>query len=579
MAEPEKTSLTPAAAAGRALRLARQLEHAPESSAKAAFAHCAARAQFAADDPPLRAALTAAITESWTHPQDLFAPAVSLIRLDERIAGCVRRANDSWPARPLRATLFGAEGLAALAADRLLQALLDAAPVRSTQLERFLACARHALLEIAAGAQAPDPADVAALDFYASLARQCFINEFVFDCPDDEQLAATSCRERLLAALEAGEAVPAFLVLAVAAYFPLHLLPDAERLLAPGHAAPVEAVLREQIREPRAEQALAASIERLTPIGDPVSRTVRDQYEQHPYPRWVKMPLHGEPLPFNAGLQRLLPFARYTPLPDDRAPEILVAGCGTGRDAIFVARQFRGARVLAIDLSLRSVSYAKRKTQELGVAGIEYAQADLLELASLARTFDIIGAVGVLHHLADPFEGWRALLARLRPGGFMCLGLYSQIARRPVARAREFIAARGYADTPEGIRRFREDVVGGETSAEVRLLTRSAGFYTLSECRDLAFNVQERQLTLDAIGSFLGGLGLRFVGFELDPGVLNQYRARFSDDPACTNLRNWARFEADNPDTFTSMYRFWIQKRPGQAFSAPGIPSTPRSAD
>ena len=31
-------------------------------------------------------------------------------------------------------------------------------------------------------------------------------------------------------------------------------------------------------------------------------------------------------------------------------------------------------------------------------------------------------------------------------------------------------------------------------------------------------------------------------------------------DPAATNLRNWALFEADNPDTFTAMYQFWIQK-------------------
>jgi len=42
--------------------------------------------------------------------------------------------------------------------------------------------------------------------------------------------------------------------------------------------------------------------------------------------------------------------------------------------------------------------------------------------------------------------------------------------------------------------------------------------------------------------------------------VLQQYRACFPDDPCATNLKNWARFEADNPDTFVGMYRFWIQK-------------------
>ncbi len=41
----------------------------------------------------------------------------------------------------------------------------------------------------------------------------------------------------------------------------------------------------------------------------------------------------------------------------------------------------------------------------------------------------------------------------------MALGLYSEIARRNVVKARELIAARGYAGTPDDIRRFREDLI------------------------------------------------------------------------------------------------------------------------
>jgi len=36
-----------------------------------------------------------------------------------------------------------------------------------------------------------------------------------------------------------------------------------------------------------------------------------------------------------------------------------------------------------------------------------------------------------------------------------------------------------------------------------------------------------------------------------------------SDDPGAANLRNWARFEADNPDTFAGMYLFRIQRPAG----------------
>ena len=71
-------------------------------------------------------------------------------------------------------------------------------------------------------------------------------------------------------------------------------------------------------------------------------------------------------------------------------------------------------------------------------------------------------------------------------------------------------------------------------------------------------------MTLGQIESFLVEFGLIFIGFELDPRVLLQYRTRFADDPSGTNLRNWAHFETDNPYTFTGMYQFWIQRPLGR---------------
>jgi ubiquinone/menaquinone biosynthesis C-methylase UbiE len=40
------------------------------------------------------------------------------------------------------------------------------------------------------------------------------------------------------------------------------------------------------------------------------------------------------------------------------------------------------ARLLGVDVSLTSLAYARRKTRELGLRNIEYAQADILELGS-----------------------------------------------------------------------------------------------------------------------------------------------------------------------------------------------------
>jgi tetratricopeptide (TPR) repeat protein/2-polyprenyl-3-methyl-5-hydroxy-6-metoxy-1,4-benzoquinol methylase len=536
------------------------LDRAPTQRTKVAFVSCVARTGFLINDSQIRAALTAAIIEPWGLPHELCRPALSLIMLDPRIARCVRLANGSWPTRLPKTALFGTDGLPALAADSLLHALLEAAPVGSIEFERFLTGARHALLETASSKQVSDVADIAALNFYAALSRQCFVNEYIFDCDDREKLAAADCRDQVLGLLNAGAPVPPILLLTAASYFPLYSLRDASRLLAADDCGPIDAVLRQQIREPFEEQALRADIACLTPISGGVSEEVRDQYEQNPYPRWVKLPIREQALRFNDELRRALPYARFAPLRDDSAPQVLIAGCGTGSHPIFTSQRFRGARVLAIDLSLSSISYARRKTRELGITNIDYAQADILKLEDIARTFDIIESVGVLHHLKDPLAGWRTLRSRLRPGGFMFLGFYSELARMHEAKAREFIAARGYTSTPDDIRRFRRDFTVRNSSDELEWLSTTPDFYSTSDCRDLLFHVQEHRLTLGQIESFLAESGLKFLGFELDSHVLSRYRARFTDDLSATILRNWADFEADNPQTFAGMYRFWIQK-------------------
>ena len=120
-----------------------------------------------------------------------------------------------------------------------------------------------------------------------------------------------------------------------------------------------------------------------------------------------------------------------------KAPEILIAGCGTGQQSIETATQIRDSKVLAIDLSLSSLAYAKRKTNELAVNNIEYMQADILELEKLNKNFDIIESGGVLHHMDDPFAGWQVLVNCLKPGGLMRIGLYSELARQHIVKLRE----------------------------------------------------------------------------------------------------------------------------------------------
>jgi SAM-dependent methyltransferase len=318
------------------------------------------------------------------------------------------------------------------------------------------------------------------------------------------------------------------------------------------------AVLVQQVREPLEELQLRATIPRLTEIDDGVSLQVQDQYEEHPYPRWVKLAPTGEPRNIVGYLCQKFPLATFDRGHTGERTDFLVAGCGTGQHPIGTALRTPGAKMLAIDLSISSLAYAKRKTRELGLTVIEYAQADILELQALDRSFDVIESSGVLHHMADPWAGWQILVSLLRPGGYMKTGLYSEIARRDVVRIRNFIAEKGYGSTDDEIRRCRQDLMS--LDADFGATLSSPDFFATSTCRDLLFHVQEQRMNLSGIGAFLERNRLQFLGFEIDVAVLNAYKLRFPDDQAATNLSQWRIFENENPDTFANMYQFWIQK-------------------
>ena len=478
----------------------------------------------------------------------------TLLKLNPGLRDGVQRAAASWPRLLPADELLGPRGIAAIADDPLLCFILESTAVSDIALERFLTCARAAILK--AAETVGGEADEGVLAFCCALARQCFINEYVFAQMPEEQEQAEKLKLALIAALNDKSAVPAVWLAAAASYFPLWSLPDPQSLLERTWPDAIEKLLTQQIREVQQERQLRDSIPRLTAIADGASTLVRRQYEENPYPRWVLAASHRASVSVDEHLRLRFPLAAHRPLGGRNGIDILVAGCGTGEHPIKVARRYTGARVLAVDLSLSSLCYAQRKTRELGLRNIDYAQADILRLGSLGRLFDMIDAAGVLHHLADPSEGWRQLLTLLRPGGLMCVGLYSELGRADVAAARRFIAERGFGPTAADIRRCRQELL----NTPLHVMTRYHDFFSISECRDLLFHVQEHRLTIPQIKEFLAAQNLRFIGFELNQESQQRYRARFPGDRSMTDLDCWNAFEQEQPGTFATMYQFWCQK-------------------
>jgi 2-polyprenyl-3-methyl-5-hydroxy-6-metoxy-1,4-benzoquinol methylase len=437
---------------------------------------------------------------------------------------------------------------------------LESTPIRDIELERFLTAVRFTMLEAASAGPDSHQVEEKALGCFCALAQQCFINEYIFAHTDDEIEKAQRLRALLVEALMSGTSIPEIWLVAVAAYFPLASLPGAALILERPWPDPVAALAARQVRESQEERQLQTLIPRLTSIEDGVSLLVKQQYEENPYPRWMKAAPVGKATTVDGYLRRQFPWVSLRNVAKKSSIEILVAGCGTGQHSIETARRFTGAQVLAVDLSLASLCYAKRKTRELGLNNIEYAQADILQLGSIGRVFDVIEASGVLHHLSDPFAGWRLLLSMLRSGGFMRLGLYSKLARKDLVDARRFITERGYRPSAEDIRRCRQELTSFGDDTPLKRATEWSDFFSTSTCRDLLFHVQEHQFTLPEISAFLNQNRLEFLGFTLPGHVLQNFRRRFPSDKTMTNLDHWHSFETENPMIFAGMYQFWIQK-------------------
>jgi tetratricopeptide (TPR) repeat protein/SAM-dependent methyltransferase len=538
--------------------LRRALAIGPTQSTKVLLVRCLQNLRPTGDDPDLRGLILRTLVEGWVGTNELASVAGRFLKQADGIRACLEAANRAWPERLPADRLLGPSGLAALAGDRLLRVLLQSAPICDVEFERLLTALRFALLqaETADGFAQTDEA----LNVCCALARQCFVNEYVFDLGDDEIALVERLRRTVTSALQSGAAIPAFRLAVLACYVPLHALAGAQSLLAADWPQPVSDLLTQQVCEPLAERDIRASIPVLTAIDDDVSIAVREQYEENPYPRWAVAPAAGAPVRIEDDLRNKLPRARFRSLDKGRPIDILIAGCGTGRHTVETVQRFAGARVLSIDLSLTSLAYALRKTRELGLAQIEFAQADILKLGSIGRTFDVIESNGVLHHLADPFAGWRVLVSLLRPGGLMNIGLYSKLARRDVTAVRGFIAEKRYGRSAQDIRRCRQDLIAAPDGSPLRSVLGSRDFFTTSACRDLLFHVQEHQLTIPDIAGFLADNDLAFLGFEVDVAILHRFALQFPDPQAVTSLANWQAFEEANPSAFVGMYQFWAQK-------------------
>ncbi len=291
------------------------------------------------------------------------------------------------------------------------------------------------------------------------------------------------------------------------------------------------------------------------PGGDPpgyegVTGAVAAQYTGWPYPVWQRS--NVSPASFlRDRLAALGPGAPDLP----PCPNILVAGCGTGREASMLARTVPEGRVTAIELSESSLALARDRC--FGQSNLRFVCHDLHAVADLGERYDYIACSGVLHHLPDPEAGWRALVDVLQPGGAMAVALYSRVARLSVAAARLRLGE--LVDQPisddvirEARRRLIADPVPG--------VTNSRDFFSTPGVHDLLFHAHEDGFDVPRIARAIDALGLHLLRFQLPAEDVPRYHAMAPHDPLQRDIAAWQAYEMRHPDTFAGMYKFTLAK-------------------
>ncbi len=306
------------------------------------------------------------------------------------------------------------------------------------------------------------------------------------------------------------------------------------------------------------------------PAADAVSSAVEKLYNTYPFP---PEPLLDEPPPgYNWRWFYPSAYAFCTGrAPARRAVRILDAGCGTGVSTDYLTHLNPEAEVIGVDLSPGALEVARERCRRSGAERAQFINLSIYDLAQLPGQFDHINCVGVLHHMADPVRGIRALADKLAPGGILHIFVYGELGRWEISLMQKAIAllqGEKRGDYTDGVRLGRE--IFAQLPESNRILQSEKRRWSLENHRDEAFadmyvHPQEIDYNVETLFELIDASGLEFAGFSnpqfWDPERLIGNSSLLRDRFAALNERQRYRLiELIDPET--THYEFFLVKPP-----------------
>jgi SAM-dependent methyltransferase len=241
-----------------------------------------------------------------------------------------------------------------------------------------------------------------------------------------------------------------------------------------------------------------------------VAEEVRDFYERYPYPRPIDT-LDNYRRLWQDRQRRHADYHLFWPARSYREDHsILVAGCGTSQAAKHALR-WQAAQVVGIDFSATSVRCTEELKRKYKLNNLQVHQLPVERVGELGTSFDQIVCTGVLHHLADPDAGLRALHDVLKPDGAMQLMVYAPYGRTGIYMLQEFCKRIGISVGDQEIR----DLVGAlralPSGHPLETLLRGApDFRHEAALADALLHPQDRAYSVPQLFDFIQSAGLTF---------------------------------------------------------------------
>jgi 2-polyprenyl-3-methyl-5-hydroxy-6-metoxy-1,4-benzoquinol methylase len=241
-----------------------------------------------------------------------------------------------------------------------------------------------------------------------------------------------------------------------------------------------------------------------------VTEEVRDFYDHYPYPRPVDS-LEKYQRRWQDEQRRRADYHLFWPASPYRENQsILVAGCGTSQAAKHAMR-WPGAKVTGIDVSSTSVRYTEELKRKHNLNNLQVHQLAIERVSELKTSFDQIVCTGVLHHLADPDAGLRALRGVLKPEGAMHLMVYAPYGRAGIYLLQEFCRRIGLSANDAAIRELVVALRGLPPGHPLETLLRDApDFQQEAAIADALLHPQDRAYSVVQLLEFIEKGGLRF---------------------------------------------------------------------